>query len=90
MDPFDPYSPFKNLILYSVVCLLFIGHKDYNNHSGAYVYSRYTKFYRHWLVYRCLLTTCLCGKAAVKANYVLCPATNSYSAYNWKINKLAR
>ena len=32
-DPFDPYSPFKFLIFINLVCLLFIGHKDYNNQA---------------------------------------------------------
>ena len=44
-------------------------------------YSSYTKLYRHLhnngLFTLCLLTTCLCGKAAVKANYV-CPAIDYY------------
>ena len=43
LDPFDPYSPFKFLIFINLVCLLFIGHKNYNNHSGTYTY---TKLYR--------------------------------------------
>ena len=33
MDPFDPYSQFKFLII--LVCKLFIGY--YNNHSDAYI-----------------------------------------------------
>ena len=31
LDLFDPYSPLKFLIFIHLVCLLFIGHKDYNN-----------------------------------------------------------
>ena len=42
LDPFDPYSPFKFFI--NLVCLLFIGHKDYNNHTGAHTYRRYTNY----------------------------------------------
>ena len=30
LDPFDPYSPFKFL---NLICLLFIGHNDYNNQA---------------------------------------------------------
>ena len=33
LDPFDPYLPFKFLIFINLVCLLFIGHKDYNNQA---------------------------------------------------------
>ena len=44
LDPFDPYSPFKFLLFINLVCLLFIGHKDYNNHLGAHTYSRYTNY----------------------------------------------
>ena len=28
----------------NLVCLLFIGHKDYNNNTGAHIYSRYTNY----------------------------------------------
>ena len=42
VDPFDPYSPLNFKFFIILVCLLFIGHKGYNNHSGAYVYSRST------------------------------------------------
>ena len=40
LDPFNPYSPFNFI---NLVCLLFIGHKDYN-HSGAHTYSRYANY----------------------------------------------
>ena len=45
LDPLDPYSPFNFLIFINLVCLLFIGHKDYNNHTGAHTYSSYTGAY---------------------------------------------
>ena len=78
---------FKFFII--LACLLFIGHKDYNNRLGAYIaVATQNSSYKiimaclQALVNRRLLTTCLCGKAAVKANYVVCPATYQCSV-NW-------
>ena len=39
LDPLDPYSPFKFLIFCYSSLFTSIGHKDYNNHSGAYAYK---------------------------------------------------
>ena len=50
LDPFDPYSPFKFLNFYSInlrSLFTFYMHKDYNNQSSTYTYSRYTKLYKH-------------------------------------------
>ena len=37
LDPFDPYSSFKFLIFIHLVCLLFIGDKDYNNQALIHI-----------------------------------------------------